>query len=592
MSYTVRLYHSSGFNAENSPTSPLLLNSVTYSDLDSLDILQDCFMPFVKVRAVWSTVKDVDYAKIGDWYYSVIAITMEAVDVARLELKTDFILSAGGVANLDFLDGITERVHVAKNDDTYGAYCSEDELTNPIRPLELGTGWTKNTNSNMVLLVEATTDLYGLATTLDALKFETNMGEEVVVPELPTIQKFTKFYAHSTDAAEVSRATRVYQLGVITNGVITYNNDILEGLTRARSLGIESAIVATYAVPTSFFGMNLTPDTDYGYDSVQGEAILYGNSQTDLAFELSNYGTIQNKRVYYGKYNKFGIMSMSGDSIEFNGEDIYHSGDTAPQALMATDVRPDGRPYIRFRYYLGEDGKVNGYSLVNESFWRNCISGADWQTVPVMYTGKSGNELNRFNYDADRQVIDVGYGVAKDMNIIQGISDLLGGIAGGSGLRWDANASLDAGGILKTGVGMIAKDLALSAVYNSQKDSSLAKFMASQQVVAPEIKFPYNTDILRDALGNGFLMFRYRYSQFDAQRIDKLLTMYGYKVIKSLESTDFTNRAKFNYVKAHNVSVANLPMWFANGIAEQLANGVRFWHVLPDTAFYTNGQNV
>ena len=209
-----------------------------------------------------------------------------------------------------------------------------------------------------------------------------------------------------------------------------------------------------------------------------------------------------------------------------------------------------------------------------------------------MYTGKSGSELNRFNYDSERQVIDVGYQTARDVNIIQGVSKLLGGIAGGSGLRWDANVSLDTSGVLQTGVGMLTKDMAMSAVYNAQKDSSLASFLANQQIVAPEINFPYNTDILRDALGNGFMCYRYRYTQFDAQRIDKLLTMYGYKVIKSLEASDFTNRAKFNYVKAHNVSVADLPMWFANGIAEQLSTGIRFWHVLPDTSYYTNGQNV
>ena len=590
MSYSVTIFHNSGFNAENSPISPILLNTVSKTVLDSLEVLQDCFLPFVKVRASWSTVKDVDYAQIGDWYYAVTGIAMEAVDVARLELKTDFILSAGGVGNLNFLDGITERVHVATNDDLYGAYCADDELTNPSQPLEIGFGYTQNTNANMTLLVESTVDLHALATTFEALKFETNLGEDVIVPELPAISTFTKFYAWSTDAAQITRGTRLYCLGSTTNGTLSYNTAIVDGLARARSLGVESAIVSTYAVPTSLF--TGTIQSDYGYDEVEGNFTVYSNSLASLAYELASYGTIHNKRVFYGKQNKYGILAMSGDSVEFNAEEVYNSGDTAPSVVFLSDVRCDGRPYMRFRHYLHDDGKVANYNLPSDNFWRNCISGADWQTVPVMYTGKSGSELNRFNYDSERQVIDVGYQTARDVNIIQGVSKLLGGIAGGSGLRWDANATLDTSGVLQTGVGMLAKDMAMSAVYNAQKDSSLASFLANQQIVAPEINFPYNTDILRDALGNGFMCYRYRYTQFDAQRIDKLLTMYGYKVIKSLEATDFTNRAKFNYVKAHNVSVADLPMWFANGIAEQLSAGIRFWHVLPDTSFYTNGQNV
>ena len=70
-------------------------------------------------------------------------------------------------------------------------------------------------------------------------------------------------------------------------------------------------------------------------------------------------------------------------------------------------------------------------------------------------------------------------------------------------------------------------------------------------------------------------------------RIDKLLTMYGYKKTKALEATDFSNRQYFNYVEAA-VSVGNLPRWWADGISAQLANGVRIWHVKPNSSYYAN----
>ena len=67
--------------------------------------------------------------------------------------------------------------------------------------------------------------------------------------------------------------------------------------------------------------------------------------------------------------------------------------------------------------------------------------------------------------------------------------------------------------------------------------------------------------------------------------------MYGYRYTKFVEASDFSTRAKFNYVQASGVSVTGLPKWFADGVAEQLMGGVRVWHVLPDVSAYTDGSN-
>jgi hypothetical protein len=105
--------------------------------------------------------------------------------------------------------------------------------------------------------------------------------------------------------------------------------------------------------------------------------------------------------------------------------------------------------------------------------------------------------------------------------------------------------------------------------------------------------FP-RSETIRDLLGNGVRVYRYRFADSDVVKIDKILTMYGYKDTKPLEASDFTNRTKFNYVQASGISVSNntMPRWIREGIAMQLSIGVRIWHVKPDATAYTDGSNV
>ena len=97
-----------------------------------------------------------------------------------------------------------------------------------------------------------------------------------------------------------------------------------------------------------------------------------------------------------------------------------------------------------------------------------------------------------------------------------------------------------------------------------------------------------NAEFLRDFYGNGCLVYRYKYTQNDINRIDRLLTMYGYRHSKPLTVSDFSNRQYFNFVKCPNVTVTGHPRWINDGIHDQLANGVRVCHVLPDSSYYSN----
>lgn len=124
--------------------------------------------------------------------------------------------------------------------------------------------------------------------------------------------------------------------------------------------------------------------------------------------------------------------------------------------------------------------------------------------------------------------------------------------------------------------------------YGLKRKSELADLYINNVVQVPTVQIPYNTDILRDFYDNGVLLYRYLYNSADVTRIDKLLTMYGYKHAKALERSDFTNRTYFNFVSCQTVSIGGNPAWINEGAAEQLKAGVRVWHTAPNTSYYTN----
>lgn len=574
MSYTCRIFSNTGFNATNRPDSPSLLNNCSYTDLASMDILQDGELNAIRVNATYSQIKNADYAKVGDWYYAIIGRHMENPDTCTLALLPDYTLSAGGAASLTYLDGITERVHVAKNSDTFGAYAEDDPLTAPSQPLEisienisLGTG--------TMTIIESAIDLLATATSSDAITYTDALGEKVTVPNYSSLSQYTDHAYGGT------HKTASYIVPTPTPGT----PELLQaGIDRARALGVESAIIGQYNVPDAF----LTGQAA-GFKATLAGATLSNN--TAIPF-VQNSGA-KNNRINYGEYTKYGMLTAGGNKAEYNAEEIYDSSLSSPKVTTVPDVRKDGCPYHRFETYLGDK--------TTTGFWRNCLAGAQWEQVPIVYNQKDKSALDVMQFDAQKKYAYSSFERSLKSNTVQNMVGGMGlsrgmdtvydqGPKGGVKARSAFNPMMYAGSMIGAAATSIYNAALSIADFTEREELSALNFAASQ-VVAPDIQFPYNTDIMRDALGNGVVVYRYKYSSTDVSRVDKLLTMYGYRVTKPLETSDFTNRSKFNFVRANNVSVGNLPKWWADGIAAELATGIRFWHVLPDTSIYTSGQN-
>lgn len=577
MSYTCTIFSNTGFNPVNIPDSPALLNTYNGVSFPAMEIVQERFLRSVNVAAAWDTVKNADYCKVGDFYYFVNGITMVSPGTAQLALVPDFITSAGGVKAIQFLDGITKRHHVAKKDDTFGAYIEEDSYMSPSKPLQIvASGWKGGDDGNDETFMVSTLDLSEMGTDGYEKKGSTftdpTSGETVTTPELDYSSQSTNYTVEDGKRSAFLQGITTFRVGI----------DELTGANVARNLGVETAITAQYAIPAKY--VSDTPEGETGKrTSMKG---VKGTIETTLPFE---YAKVRNMRVLYGTLNKYGIITASGNKSDFNPEDIRGTDSTAKFQYI-TDVRPQGKPYFAPANYHG-----------NTDIWgNNPIGGEEWRDVPLVYTQKSGNVQDAYDFASERNI----GAKQREANVL---SPLVSGVEGGSsprswfsGLRgtigkgmmdlskWmtgtdDPNASITG----RLGSFLNDTDWA-GAIYEMNRNRELYDYGVSQTVVAPTVAFPYSDGTIRDYVGNNIYCYRYRLADSDVTKIDKILTMYGYADTAPLVPEFFTNRPQFNYVQATGVSIGGeLPQWWKTGIAEQLGAGVRVWHIKPSVSAYT-----
>ena len=630
--YDVRVWSNSGFNSVNIPDSPSLLDSLPSATYPALDLLQNRFLTSIRIRATFDQVKNADFCKVGDFYYFVDGVDMSSGDVAELGLIPDFITSAGGTGSLTILDGVTSRVHVT--DDTYGKYTEPDPLTTPSEALKVVVDDTSvmfaGTENQTVVdsalnlirmgqMYDEDEATYGDAQNTGALVAMTN--DEATSVTFPTVIQNgsgTTYYINGGVGASNTELPPEKTASPIRTYDAT-NATVKKGIQAARALGVEGAVSDIYNLPRALVTAGVNPATG-ATDGVAGNIVP---KTTSIPF---SYATVKNNRVLYGENTPFGLLSGNGSKAEFNAERIYDGSSTHPTVLVVADPRVDGKPYFRFQTL---DGVTAGGSNLKD-FFRNCISGRDWYKTPVIYREKSGRWLDTIKFYSNRVVSDYSYDQgmrnlklqqesARIDSGLSGANFLGGGITGmfapaanakgemfgnpssalsfmntngnswvNTGKTWGETLTQFAslfGSDKKFG---FAKDRAIyKHAYNLQKGAEFLQYYTGQNCFAPTVEFPMQADLFNDIMGCGAIVYRYEYKDSDIAKIDKLLTMYGYKYSKPIEASDFSNRQYFNYVEG-SITVGNLPRWWAEGVAAQIGTGVRVWHVKPNPSYYTN----
>lgn len=615
MSYNVRCYKNTGCNAINCVDSPAKLRAFSHFDLTPTEIIQPYRLTSITVGVTsYKQIMDVDFIEIYNEsehaFYSCDSYEMTSPDVAVLGVSFDYTLSLMaycGYTSLDqipFLDGITERHHVPKNLDVFGNFGEDDPLLCPSKPLEVVTADLLNydaVGSGNHVIVESRINLSepgeAAKTYEDAVTSET-----VTVPNIDFVQTRGSIgvYDPSTEQTKnVHNPSAQYYDGD--------NSTVKNNITRAQNLSLEGGILNSWLIPNEC--ANVSTDAKGKITSFTG---AHKEVNTGLLFE---YWNVNNKRALYGKTTRFILYSpASGSSAEFDAEDICKSGGSvidSPSVVATYDCRPDGRPYYRFKYYRGD----------SNTFWMNSIPGQQWQSAPINFTSKSGISLDTANFKTSQEISFQGIKNASELGNLRAqqmneninyqntwgtLNAAAKGFSDGGGAFNMVTNPLGAGAMLGSAAGSAMK------IYNDQMGylqqntadrqalemkkmaygQELQQFALSTQVTMPAISFP-RSNTLRDIIGNGVTACRVQISQSDAQKFDKILSMYGYRCTDKLESSFFTNRSQYNYVKAVGVSVGGTaPKWLRQGVGAELAVGKRFWHVNPDPSLYEGGTNV
>lgn len=610
MSYAITFYFGTGLNTQNTVDTPAKLEAIATSSLTvpNCDILHVRGLSAITVAATYDSIKNADYLKASNgtdtaYFFITGDIVPTSQDVCTVPVCIDYWLTGGGIANTGFLDGMTNRHHVPTADDTFGAYTEEDPYMVPSKPLEIVDGGLKMnykaTASNSVQLAEGLLDIgaMGESTATEAITYtDSATGEKVTCP------KTIPLTSTKRTLVEVGVPHEANTLNTVTPSTCyfdTTNTTTQAGIGKVRDVGAEGSLLNSWIIPSAHATATIASDGRCSKLETTADSASSG-----LPFE---YASVHNKRVLYGNLNRYVIAPIaSGNSGEFAPEDIYHAGDTSPNIVGMYDPRPNGKPYYRPEYYKG-----------NTEFFINSIPGLDWQTAPLVFYDKSGKEVDAFNFKSNRiyqqgvwrgqskvgQLSEASRRVAEDANYVTGVMGA-GFDSAGAAFQGGLSQAIAPVGVMQYGLSQSYDIAARRTIadagreaeryaYYEGKNKDLAQFNLTQSVVEPTLMFP-RSETIRDLLGNGVRVYRYRFSASDVTKIDKILTMYGYKDTKPLEASDFTNRAKFNYVQASGISVSNndMPRWIREGIAMQLSIGVRIWHVKPDATAYTDGSNV
>ena len=613
--WNVRLFYNTGLNTVNIVDNPAILKTAPFKDVPALDILQGEFLSSINVKATREDVKNVDYCILTDtvsdeeFFYTVDAFQASSLDVQMLTITLDALMTLGKITNgidkIQFADGMVERHHVKKVDDEYGAFCEPDPFLVPSKELALDQAYVFDTTSvPQKIIIESTISLDTQADNYEAVTY---IGEDQLSVTVPTV-------------APVVENTNVYAFGATykTPGTEYFDysfEKVQKGVSSVRALGVEGGILNSYCVPESM--------CSYVPTEQEGRILgLWGigdsslPADTHLDFEYDD--TVFNKRVLYGSLNSVVIASVAnGTRMSFKPEDLKGESGTI-KIEIETDPRPNGRPYFFPEYYKGLSGTIRNGSAV---------PGMTWANAPLVYTGSSGSTLSELQYDMTINEMISNKGQAIYENRVQGIQGAISSFTGSPQLEqtktgyynlnntkginshfalqakndaiMSANkASLAAYainaavGLANTGVNYIMNRDDLQRRYDLESRRELQTFSIGRSVVAPDLHFPMSVTT-RDFVGNGAVVLRYRPDYSDIVKLDKILTMYGYKDTKFLEASDFVGRAKFNYVMATGVTITgNYPKWLREAAAAQISAGVRVWHQLPDISVYTDGTNV
>ena len=563
MQYQVKIYNNTGFDFGNIPDRAELLGDPILTT-ETISIVQNRILQSIKIRASYDTIKDADMCMIGDYYYNIVSVNMTSNDIAELELSLNPALTIG-INNLEILDGITERHHTS--DDEFGKYTEEEPMLVCSKSLVIEHIENYKPTPGNLPVIEATVNVPANSDTTQATTYtDETTQKSIAIPKMVALSDVdcTEFNIENVKNDKIALP--------IIRGICYYSRifqKVKDGLQRIRDLGIEQSIISQYSLFTDFINFEAADD---------GRLVkINGKFQEFYSFDSEPfiYNTdVKNKRVLYGDYNKYCITTTTGNTGNYKPEEIYKKGETVPKIWGLIDPRPSGKPFYRFQYLNGKGPATIYEDPGIEDFLQGAISGSEWPTVPLVFSQKSGNLIDKQIYNSEYDMESAKY-QANTLGDYFNILKLGTAPLGGNSV--DADSALAGPASSAFSREMERRQIG----YNFQK------YQLNQSITVPSVEFPFSADLYRDILRNGFIVYRYKPSEYDLKMQDKILNMYGYKHTAIFEKSMMFNRENFNFIKVNNLSISNnVPRWLKQALYEQFSGGLRIWHKTPSESYY------
>lgn len=635
----IEFFKNTGYNTINIPQniSELSRTGQPYT-YKSVALLQYRNTATVTVRMDEDEAKQYDYCIIYNhefkqmatdyWCYTIGGYTMDARDTCTFLLLTDFVNSLGGIESIanTLIDGYVERRSILAYENVIGEWCADDELLTCNNPLQADTYFNTLKDINdlgMLQIVTSTIDLYSMGDDSMLRGVNYTVGSDVIT--VPRTKPATTGIVYGMDGFNGS--FNLYNIGCYEVGPtgeslsITAWRMIREGMQRCRDLGVESSILEQYEIPKNLVrvtyndaGQGVYPEI-LRLDGKNLEITSPANMRYDAKINPTWASRGYNKRILYGKYNRYVLQSVNGNKTEVNVEDIDTTVSNSPRISVFIDPRPDGRPYFSF-----SDLKTNGGTGTGIARFQNAIAGEQWRQVPLVWTSPSHSVQDNYNISASLNISQTNYNADLALRKTRNISQISNFAASQTQATTGFISNVmnkDIMGSINSGVGMVnnavqfgvqmannrINDQLRDDIFRAERERELYNFGVSQTVVEPNIQFPYTNGCFRDFVGNGYLLYKLTPSSDDLSRHDNILNAYGTKVCRVV-ADDKTGlyalllqlknkERKYAYLKLNAVSTTikekklsingvthrqPVALWERVGLANQLSSGIRLWN--------------
>lgn len=628
MVYPCRLYLDTGFSHENIPDSSTILDSdsIQKLDVDAIWLYQNQEVGTIRVKSSFDSIYPVDYCRIGLGvdgnsavaYYFVTNVTMLNPTTAELSLEIDAITTIGLQNILNNINGGWCTRRCVTDDKLFNNVIDEDFI--PSQPLVSDSQELKISN-NGILVIVSTIDLYKVS---DKLADEyaaslTELDANVVVPTVPAINFNYTTITIDYDGLKLSRELVGKRMYIVPEpdevNSTPIRTRLLNALTSIWSLGLNDAIAGIYYLPLGNKGsgqFNYSVEIDLANDpSYVKELTVFGGSfNLDKIPFKWNTTNIKNNKVFATKYNVYRLISMvSGNEANYYAGDIYDNIEqpTAPNIVINIDSSDNGTSYAKPEYIRGVDLSE---SSKNFEIVRDAVTGGDWVNANVIMTRPKGSSKTLNAINLDRANIWLGGAsnlagnlslpnLSKNGNLYESwttpyqpstslvskqqmYSGALDQVNPVTSHNWIGNPVISGLGNILGFLGGV-KDLTTNLYANNQQSINTV-------LQSPETWFPID-NTLSLFYGNSYYVIRERLSDSDSLRLDRYLTMYGYKVNEPLTKECFYGRQYFNYVMCEGLDIKKInrvPLRLKQLAISQLSSGVRVWHTIVNTQAYSN----